>query len=207
MEKAILLLSGGIDSATLLWKVRKEYEIHALTIKYGRVNRMEVKSSKALAKLVGVAEHIVFSMDVILELEGYECGASVKLGVPSSYIPARNAVIFGIAAHYAELRGASVIFTGQNQDDNFPDSKQNFIDAYNRIIAMGKPAKLGTIAKLVAPLIRMKKVEVMKLAKQLGVPIEMTWSCHLDGRVPCGSCDCCRSVSRLIDEAWPHERQ
>jgi 7-cyano-7-deazaguanine synthase len=199
LEKAILLLSGGIDSATLLWKVRREYEVHALTIKYGRANRMEVRSSKALAGLAGVAEHIVFNMDNMLEMEAYERGASAKLGVPSSYIPARNAAIFGIAAHYAELRGASLIFTGQNQDDNFPDSRQDFIDAYNRIIAMGKPAMSGRSTKLVAPLISMKKAEVVRMARQLDVPIEMTWSCHRDGKTPCGSCDGCRSVSGLME--------
>jgi len=200
LKKAILLLSGGIDSATLLWKVREEYEVHALTIRYGRANRMEVKSSRALARLAGATEHIIFSMGNMLELEAHEPGASARLGVPSCYIPARNAVIFGIAAHFAELRGASVILTGQNRDDDFPDSRQGFLDAYSQIIAMSKPPKLEMKTRLVAPLIGMRKVEVFRMAKELGVPLEMTWSCHSDGEVPCGACDGCRSVAELVEE-------
>jgi 7-cyano-7-deazaguanine synthase len=203
LEKAILLLSGGIDSAALLWKVVRDHEIVALTIKHGRANKMEVKAAKALARLAGVAEHIVFKMDVILELEEHERGASAKMGVPSSYIPARNAVLFGIAAHFAELRGASVIFTGQIRDDEFPDSGQGFIDAYNEIIAVGKPPRLGATTRIVAPLITMKKGEVVRMAVQLGVPIRKTWSCHLDGKAPCGACDGCRSVSAFLEGAHP----
>lgn len=198
MEKAILLLSGGIDSATMLWRVRHEYEVHALTIEFAGTNRMEVKASKALGRLAGVAEHIVFGMDDILEMERHERGSSPRLGVPPSYIPARNAIIFGIAAHYAELRGASVIFTGQNRDDDFPDSGQDFIDAYNRVIAMGKPPGLGMRTRLVAPLMAMRKAEVLEMARRLGVPLEKTWSCHRDGRAPCGVCEGCRSVSALL---------
>jgi 7-cyano-7-deazaguanine synthase len=198
LEKAILLLSGGIDSTTLLWEVGRGYEVHALTIKFGRANRMEVKSARALARLAGVAEHIVFGMDAIQELEEHERGGSARLGVPSTYIPSRNAVIFGIAAHYAELRGATVIFTGQNRDDDFPDARQSFIDIYNEVIAMGKPRKGAHAVRLVAPLIGMRKAEVVGLAKRLGVPLRKTWSCHLDGRVPCGSCEGCRDASALL---------
>lgn len=200
MQKAILLLSGGIDSATLLWKVRREHEVHALTIEYGRVNRMEVKAAKALARLAGVAEHIVFGMDDLLELEELDRGASAKLGVPSCYIPARNAIIFGLAAHFAELRGASAIFTGQIRDDTFPDASQAFIDDYNRIIAMGRPPGVATETRIAAPLIRMGKGDIVKMAKRLGVPIEKTWSCHRDGETPCGICEGCRSVSSFLKE-------
>lgn len=200
MERAILLLSGGLDSATLLWKLRGEYRVHALTLRQGSVNRMEVKSSKALARRGGVAEHIIVTMSVLQELDEYDPGRCRRLGVPSSYIPANNAVLFGIAAHYAELRGASVIFTGQNLDDRFPDSGQGFIDAFNRIITIGRPPMLKGSTRVVAPFIGMRKAEVARLAKSLGVPIQITWSCHMDGPVPCGSCEGCRSMNESLKE-------
>jgi 7-cyano-7-deazaguanine synthase len=200
MEKAILLLSGGIDSATLLWKLMGEYEIHALTMRHGRENRMEVRAAKSLTKRARVIEHIIFNLSVVSELDEWEPGGSVRLGVPSSYIPGNNAILFSIASHYAELRGASIIFTGQNLDDRFPDSGQDFINAFNRVIALGRPSMLAGSTKVVAPFMRMKKAEIVRLAKRLGVPVNMTWSCHRDSTAPCGSCDGCRSLSASLKE-------
>jgi 7-cyano-7-deazaguanine synthase len=201
MEKAILLLSGGLDSATLLWLMRSEYEVHALTLRHGRSNKMEVRSSKALAKRGEAAEHIIVDLEILLELDEYKPGGGAILGVPPSYIPARNAVLFAIAAHYAELREASMIFTGQNMDDKFPDSGQDFLDAFNSIITMGRPARLKQGTRVIAPFIAMRKVDIYRLAKRLGVPIDLTWSCHRDGQAPCGSCEGCITVSRSKREA------
>jgi len=206
MSEAIVLLSGGLDSATLLAMAKeKGYDVVALTFDYGQKHKRELDSARKIAKQLKVNEHIVIPLDLGKLLRSSLTQKSLAIpdgrseedgpaGIPSTYVPARNIVFLSIATSIAESRGAERIFIGVNAVDfsGYPDCTPYFIAAFQRAINVGtKSGKEGRPIRLETPLIHLSKAQIVGKAVRLEVPIELTWSCYRGGKKACGKCDSC----------------
>jgi len=163
----------------------------------------EAEASKRLAKAAGVKEHFSVYLPFFKHLEGLYHPPQSQV-VSQAYVPARNVVFYGVAAAYAEALDAERIVFGSNADDarELPDASQSFIQAMNELIRIGTRTGVeGGSIEIVNPLIEYSKVEVLKLAVRLGVPLEMTWSCYENRVTPCGKCRGCVTRLRAFEEA------
>lgn len=192
--RAIVLLSGGIDSATALYLTKQDVaEIFTLNMIYTKSFDREAEASRELAVAAGVKEHLSIYLPFFKDIEG-RFHPPPSETISSAYLPARNIVFYGVAAAYAEALGAERIVFGSNSDDakELPDAGSTFIQRMNELVRIGTRAgKEGRPVQIVNPLINYGKTGVLKLALQLKVPLELTWSCYEDGRVPCGKCRGC----------------
>lgn len=191
--KTIVLLSGGLDSAVVLAILQQTREVEALTVDYGQRHHREIKAARAVASHYGVP-HRVIEVDA-----GLFAGSALTYDteVPdgaaeapdATYVPARNTVLIALAAARAESVGAKCVAIGSNADDaaGYPDCRPNYINAYREVLSLGTVRKLW----LTAPLLSYPKPAVVRLAKHLDVPIELTWSCYRGGDVACGTCGAC----------------
>jgi 7-cyano-7-deazaguanine synthase len=199
MHKAIVLLSGGIDSATALWLTKRSYEVYALSFKFHGRNKNEIMASKKLAQRANVKEHIIIDVGFLRQLSelfrSKDDSSFKKLGVPSIYIPGRNMVFFGIASYFSEIKGIEYIVTGHSITDKFPDAKPEYIKTINTALSLSSTLVKDQKTKIIMPLAKMNKTEIIRLALELQVPIELTWSCHKDRKIACGRCEGC--ISRL----------
>ncbi|OGC04672.1 7-cyano-7-deazaguanine synthase QueC [candidate division WOR-1 bacterium RIFOXYA12_FULL_43_27] len=191
--KAILLLSGGLDSTTTLYyAIGKGYQCHALIFDYGQKHRKEIRYAVAAAKRVSVAYRVV---QIKLPWKGSSLldprHKKKAKGIPPTYVPARNTIFLSFALSYAEAIGAEAIFYGANAIDysGYPDCRPEFVRAFQNLIKAG--ARDCGI-KVSAPLIKKTKAQIVQLAKKLGVPIDKTWSCYEGSAKPCGVCDSCK---------------
>ncbi|MEM3860951.1 MAG: 7-cyano-7-deazaguanine synthase QueC [Thermoplasmatales archaeon] len=202
--KAISLLSGGLDSTTLLaFVLSKGYDVTALTFDYGQKHSRELKSAKNVASHYGV-QHRIFKIDLrtiggsaltdnlpIPDVPLKDIGTEI----PITYVPARNTILLSVALAYAEVDNASKIFIGANHLDysGYPDCRPEYFDAMNNLfkLATKKTVEGGSI-EVEAPLLSYTKGEIVRLAKELNVPLELTWSCYRGGDVACGRCDSCK---------------
>ena len=216
-KKAVVLLSGGLDSATTLaYAVSKGYECHAITFDYGQRHKIEIKAAKKVAKALGAARHLVIKIDLrkfggsaLTSDTPVPKGRSAKKigeGIPATYVPARNTVFLSLALALAEAAGARDIFIGVNALDysGYPDCRPEFIRAFERTANLGTKAGVeGEKFKIHAPLIKLSKAEIVRLGRKLGVDFEMTHSCYdpaPDG-TPCGRCDSCLLREKGFKEA------
>jgi 7-cyano-7-deazaguanine synthase len=198
----ILLLSGGIDSATALYLTKRQTEdIYCLTVTYSDAYDAEAEASRKIAAAARV-EHQTIRLPFFKELEQrYHPTPSPE--VTSAYVPARNIVFYGVAAAFAETLNAGLIVFGSNADDAkvLPDAKPNFIQLMNQLIQAGTRAgKEGVSIRIVNPLLDYSKLEVLKLAIELKVPLRLTWSCFDDGMAPCGRCRGCLDRQKTFDQ-------
>ncbi len=216
-KKAVVLLSGGLDSATTLaYAVSKGYECQAITFDYGQRHKVEIKAAKKVAKALGAARHLVIKIDLrkfggsaLTSEMPVPKGRSAKKigeGIPATYVPARNTVFLSLALALAEAAGAHDIFIGVNALDysGYPDCRPEFIRAFERTANLGTKAGVeGEKFKIHAPLIKMTKAEIVKLGRKLGVDFEMTHSCYDPGPdgAPCGKCDSCLLREKGFKEA------
>ena len=196
MVRALVLLSGGIDSATALYLTKQETDdIYSLNMTYTQSHDSETEASKKLAAAAKVKEHLIVYLPLFKDIEArYRPAPSPEY--TSAYVPARNIVFYGVAAVYAETLGANQIVFGSNADDSkeLPDARPEFIQLMNGLIQSGTRAgREGFEFKIVNPLIHYNKAEVLKLALELNIPLELTWSCYENGQVPCGKCRGCRN--------------
>jgi len=207
MSEAIVLLSGGLDSATALAvAVEKGHDIVALTFDYGQRHKREVESARKIAKHYKIKDHIVIPLDLgrllkssltqkhLVIPEGGPKG-EVSSGIPSTYVPARNMIFLSIATSIAESRGAEHVYIGVNAVDysGYPDCTPYFIAAFQRAVNVGtKSGKEGNAIRLDAPLINLSKAQIIRKAVGKDVPLELTWSCYKGGKKACGKCDSCR---------------
>ncbi|MBO7725312.1 MAG: 7-cyano-7-deazaguanine synthase QueC [Thermoguttaceae bacterium] len=221
--KAVLLLSGGLDSTTLCALASSRgREIYALTFDYHQRHRCELEAARRAAARWNVAEHIVLSLDLSLFGGSSLTDASIPVdrrvslehigeSIPTSYVPARNTVFLSLALAYAETRGASELWIGVNQIDysGYPDCRTEYIETFERLANLAtragvEGAKEGKRAfSVVTPLAKMSKAEIICLGTGLGVDYAETVTCYTpdaDGRA-CGECEACRLRRAGFEEA------
>ncbi|MFA4906186.1 MAG: 7-cyano-7-deazaguanine synthase QueC [Candidatus Margulisiibacteriota bacterium] len=203
--KAVVLLSGGLDSSTVLYYAKsKGYKCHALIFDYGQRHRRELRSAVAVALRLRSGQASGESVEyrvvrIALPWKGSALlDKKIKVpvkrkfsGIPSTYVPARNTIFLSFALSYAEAIGAKAIFIGANAIDysGYPDCRPQFFKSFQKVIQTGTKAKK---IKIIAPLLRLTKAQIVRLAMKLKVPVELTWSCYQGGKEPCGVCDSCR---------------
>jgi len=199
--KAVVLLSGGLDSATTLYyALSKGYDIFCLSFDYGQRHKKELNCAKYLAGLNNSKWQLIrlsfpwkgsSLLDKRIELP--QSKKRVK-GIPNTYVPSRNIIFLSYAVSYAEVIGADKVFIGVNQIDysGYPDCRSSFLSAFE--IAVNKGTKRGVNNKkisIVSPLLRKNKKDIINIGSKLGVPFQHTWSCYKGERFLCGKCDSC----------------
>ncbi|MGK7926446.1 MAG: 7-cyano-7-deazaguanine synthase QueC [Spirulina sp.] len=213
MKKAIVLLSGGLDSATsAAIAISAGYEVTALSFRYGQRHEKELEAAQKVAAHFNIQDH--FTIDVNLAQWGGSSltDSTLKLPqegvqsniIPSTYVPGRNTIFIALALSLAEAKEAEAIYLGINAIDysGYPDCRPEYLQAYQVLASLSSKAGLeGKAPQLIAPLVQDSKVDIVKRALQLNVPIALTWSCYQGGEEPCGLCDSCRIRDRALIEA------
>lgn len=208
MRKAVLLLSGGLDSATTLAIAKAQgFEVYALSFRYGQRHAVELKAAARVAEVMGAAEHKIADIDLRLfggsaltadiDVPKDRSGDEMAHGIPITYVPARNTIFLSFALAWAEVLGAYDIFIGVNALDysGYPDCRPEFIEAFERTAnlatAYGVEAKQRITVH--TPIIAMTKAEIIAKGLALGVNYSLTISCYdpVNGK-PCGQCDSCQ---------------
>lgn len=218
-HRAVVLLSGGLDSSTTLAIARDEgFETHALSLQYSQRNSRELDAARAVACALNAARHVILDLDLSAwggsaltapievpkdrDLEGEE--------IPATYVPGRNIIFLSLASAWAETLNARDLFIGVNALDysGYPDCRPEFIRAFEEMINLGTRAGVeGRALRIHAPLIHLSKAEIIRRGQALGVDYGLTWSCYdplPDGR-PCGRCDSCRLRRKGFREAGLHD--
>ena len=214
MKRAVVLLSGGLDSATAAAMAKREgWELFALTLKYGQVHQAELRAARRVAESLGVSRHVELEVDLKAfggsSLTGE--GAIPKddlghAGIPSTYVPARNTVFLSLALAWAEVLNAERIVIGVNAVDysGYPDCRPEFIAAFEYLASLATKAGVeGRPLRLFTPLQHLTKAGIIRLGTELGVDFSLTHSCYdpgPDGQ-PCGHCDSCLIRARGFAEA------
>lgn len=213
--KAVVLLSGGLDSYTAGAIARSEgYEVYALTIAYGQRHAIEIQAAKRVAAALGAAEHRVVPIDLA------SFGGSALVGdgsvpkaralddpsIPVTYVPARNTVFLALALAWAETIGASNMFLGVNALDysGYPDCRPEFIEAFEQVANLATKAGVeGARFKIHVPLVTLSKAEIIRLGRGLALDYSLTHSCYDPGPdgTPCRQCDSCRLRAKGFEEA------
>jgi 7-cyano-7-deazaguanine synthase len=204
-RKAVVIFSGGPDSATLLYlTIRRGYTAYPITFNYGQIAKKEIESARRIAGLLGLNLKIA-DLSVLKDIyTGSTSLVDEKMPITKEFskqlvVPFRNGIMLSFAVAYAQSIGAKYIFYGAQGSDEpyYPDCRTSFVRAFQRA------ARLGTDTKLVikAPLSKLKKSEVIKLGRELGVPFEMTWSCYRGGERHCGVCESCINRKKAFLEA------
>jgi 7-cyano-7-deazaguanine synthase len=205
-KRAILLLSGGIDSAVALYLLKsRNYDVVAISINYPGRGERERESARILAKLTNtrlIEVDIPFMKEIVELWNNKEERPEHLRDAHPSTIPARNAIIYAVAAYYAEILGINIIVAGHNADDTkyFPDTSRMFRKIISRALTIGTHIGKTKGLRVIAPLSKLNKTEVVKLGLKLGVPFEYTWSCHNNYDKPCGQCSGCLARKRAFDE-------
>jgi 7-cyano-7-deazaguanine synthase len=205
---AVVLLSGGLDSATAAaWAIDRGYRLSALSVDYGQRHRCELDSARAVAGALGITDHAVIRVDLAafggsalvdaaIDVPKGRSDAEIGHGIPTTYVPARNTVFLALAMAMAETRGAEALVLGVNAIDysGYPDCRPEYLDAFSKLAQLA--TKAGTEGKpleIVAPLIDLSKEAIIRLGLSLGLDYGLTTSCYdpdAAGR-PCGRCDSC----------------
>jgi 7-cyano-7-deazaguanine synthase len=212
-RSAIVLLSGGLDSATVLAMARAEgWRCHALSVDYGQRHRAELDAAARVARALGAAEHRVVQVSLgafggsALTDPAIAVPSAPAPGIPVTYVPARNTVFLSLALAHAEVTASDAIFTGANAVDysGYPDCRPEFIAAFEKLANVAtKRAVEGSPIRIVAPIIGMTKAEIVRRGHALGVDFSLTVSCYnadAEGRA-CGRCDACRFRSEGFENA------
>ena len=217
--KAVVCLSGGMDSTVCAALAVRDYESYGLHFSYGqRTEARELTSARAVAKAVGLRELLELKTDLFRRIGGSaltdssiavpEAGAesadetSQRSGseVPVTYVPFRNAHFLSAAVSWAEVLGATTVFIGAVEQDSsgYPDCRPAYYEAFNQLIRIG--TKEGEIS-VVTPLIRLRKSEIVRLGVELGAPLHVSWSCYSGETEACGVCESCVLRLRAFAEA------
>ena len=217
MSKAVVLLSGGLDSTTTLAVARRDgHEPHAMTFRYGQRHEVEVDAARRVAKASGVSDHVVVDID-LRSFGGSALTSDAAVpkrrsakemghGVPITYVPARNTIFLSFALAWSEVLDAREIYLGVNAVDysGYPDCRPEYIAAYQRMASFATRAGVeGKPIHITTPLIALTKGEIIKLGSSLGVDYSLTSSCYdptVHG-VACGECDSCQLRLKGFAEA------
>ena len=204
---AVVLLSGGMDSATALaWALDREFECHTLAIDYGQRHRIELQAAREVSAALGAASHREVTVD-LRTIGGSALTADLPVphdrpeseigeGVPVTYVPARNTIFLGLALGLAETLGAADLVAGMNALDTsgYPDCRPDFVRAFEAVARVGTKAGYeGTAFRIHTPLMALDKAGIVRLGARLGVDYALTHSCYdptADGAA-CGACDAC----------------
>ena len=206
MKKAVVLLSGGLDSAVTAFLARKDIGkrggLYALTLDYGQVHSRELSSAERIAKVLEVEEFREEYLTIPCEsaltsgVQGAIRVSGVELGIPETWVPQRNSVFLALAFAYAEGVGADWVYIGVNSIDysGYPDCRSEFVAAMNKALnlASKRYVETGRGIGIVTPLMHKRKSEIVQLGVKLGVPFGLTTSCYFGGERACGVCDACR---------------
>jgi 7-cyano-7-deazaguanine synthase len=205
--KAIILLSGGLDSSTVLYQAKADgYQCYALSFDYQQRHRRELESAKAIARCANVKEHQIIGFDLRqwggsaltdddIDLPEHRSLDQMSQNIPTTYVPARNTIFLSFGLSYAEAIAAERVYVGVNALDysGYPDCRPDYIEAMQRVFELGtKQGREGQTIKIVTPLIDLKKTAIIELGDRLGVPWEQTWSCYAGDDVACRVCDSCQ---------------
>ncbi|MGH2574077.1 MAG: 7-cyano-7-deazaguanine synthase QueC [Ignavibacteria bacterium] len=200
-NKAVVLASGGMDSLVTAAVANRNYELAFLHLNYGqRTEKRELKSFNDIADYYGVKERLAVNVEYLsriggssltdLNIEVSKADLNYK-GIPSSYVPFRNANILSAATSWAEVIGANKIFVGAVEEDSsgYPDCREEFYKAFNKVIEIG--TRPETEITIETPIIHLKKFEIVKKGYELNAPFELSWSCYQNEEKACGVCDSC----------------
>ncbi len=216
-QKAVVLLSGGLDSTTTLAIAKNDgYELYALSIRYGQRHAIEIESAKRIAEAFGVVRHVIMPID-LRQFGGSALTDDIDVpkdrsiddmshGIPITYVPARNTIFLAFALGFAEVVQADHIFMGVNVLDysGYPDCRPEFVEAFERTANLAtKAAVEGHRMKIHTPIINMDKAEIIRRGMELGVDYSLTTSCYdpsPDGAA-CGHCDSCQLRKKGFEEA------
>ncbi len=207
INNAVVLLSGGLDSATVLaMAVADGFQCHAISFRYGQRHERELDAAQRIAETLGVTEHVVVDIDLAsfggsaltgdFEVPTHSTVDEIDDGIPLTYVPARNTVFLSLGIAFAETRRANRVFIGVNALDysGYPDCRPEFIEAFQRVAELGTQAGIETPDGITieAPLIEMTKAEIIMKGFELGVDYGLTTSCYDPvGEMACGVCDAC----------------
>ncbi len=210
-ELAIALVSGGMDSCVAAAVAAKESELAMLHVSYGqRTQQRELRAFEDIAEHYGVERKLAADIGYLAEIGGssltdaeiaVESADLERAGAPASYVPFRNTHFLAIAVSWAEVIGARRVFIGAVEPDSsgYPDCREVYYRAFNELVRVG--TRPETDIEVVAPLIKMRKAEIIKLGVELGAPLHLTWSCYKNSDSPCGDCDSCALRERGFKEA------
>lgn len=210
--KAVVLLSGGLDSTTVLAKALDDgCGVVALSFRYGQRHSRELDSAEAVAKYYGV-RHVVVDIDLSMFRSALtdkgtripENRDGIGSDIPDTYVPARNIIMLSVAAGLCESVDADRIYIGANVVDysGYPDCRHEFFEAFRRMLEVGtKAGTEGRPIRIETPILNMSKADIVRLGKALGAPLGMTWSCYEGGEKACGRCDSCILRLRGFREA------
>jgi 7-cyano-7-deazaguanine synthase len=201
--RAVVLLSGGLDSTTALyWAKKKRFSPVALSVRYGQRHVKELSAARAVAKKAGVPLHEVSLplpwlahasslTDKKKKLPDLPLSKIGRGGVPSTYVPGRNTMFLALAASLADSVGADAIVIGANVLDysGYPDCRPKYLAAFEQTARQGTRR---TKLKILAPLLKLDKKGIVRLAEKVGAPLSLTWSCYAGTAEPCGRCDSCK---------------
>ncbi len=206
--KAVVLLSGGLDSTTTLAIARNEgYDCYVMSFRYGQRNKVELQCAENIAKLMGAKQHNIIDIDLRtfgasaltddIDVPKGRSGVEMEGGIPITYVPARNTIFLSYALAWAEVLTADTIFIGVNAIDysGYPDCRPEYISAYQKMANLATQAGVEGTTKLTirTPLIDKTKAEIIQIGTALGVDYSLTLSCYdpdMDSRA-CGECDSC----------------
>lgn len=215
-KKAVVLFSGGLDSTTALsWAIAAGYECLAVSFNYGQRHNKENRCARIISAKLGVklyeiklgfpwlkTSSLVDSSQKLPDVKASGIGAGKT--IPSTYVPGRNLVFASIGVSLADSCGAQAVVSGPNIVDysGYPDCRPAFYTALEKAVAAGtKQGAAGKKIKLLTPLIKMSKKEIIKLAIKLNAPLKYSWSCYAGGAKPCGKCDSCKLRAKGFAEA------
>jgi len=201
-KRAVVLVSGGMDSATTAYEARQQgYELYFLHTSYGqRTASKEYDCARELADIVGAAEFLHIETDHLQQIGGSALtDDDIEVGeadldseeIPDTYVPFRNANLLSMAVSYAEANGCEAVFVGAHSEDfaGYPDCRPEFFGTFETMVDVG--TKPDTEISIVVPFVESTKTEIADRGVELGVPFEHTWSCYRDSAPACGTCDSC----------------
>jgi 7-cyano-7-deazaguanine synthase len=219
MKKAVIILSGGLDSTTCMGFAGEEgYDLYPITFDYGQRHRMEIENAKKVAAYYEVSErHRIVSLGFLREIGGSALTddsiavpvvskdrSASEPGIPVTYVPGRNLLFLSIASSYAEVIGAEAIYIGVNALDysGYPDCRPEFIGKFEEVMELAtKAGAEGRKTQVCTPLIQLSKAEIIREGVRMNVPYELTTSCYNGDEEACGECDSCRLRLKGFAEA------